>query len=187
MKNPDTLDTLIASKEQTDKAIAELANELREKLNRLEAVIGRPQAALGGDRLQTADGSRGATAPPASAVVSKLPSAVYYGIAVVVLVGVFLFGQYFGDDHSSTPDPVPMPIPAPAGLTMTQREAELVRQAIDLVREDVDGLQTTARVRDALWSHLPSRVRDTVMNEFGEPDMEFMRDALDILEGKLPK
>ena len=47
MQNPDTLDTLIASKEQTDKALAELANELREKLNRLEAVIGRQQTADG--------------------------------------------------------------------------------------------------------------------------------------------
>jgi len=70
---------------------------------------------------------------------------------------------------------------------MTEREVELVRQAIDLVRDDVDGLKTTARVLDALRSHLPSRVRETVMNEFGEPDMKFMRDALDILEGKLPK
>ena len=185
MKNPDTLDTLIASKEQTDKALAELADELREKLNRLEAVLGDSKGRDG--RLQTADGSRGTPAPLVSAAVSKLPSAVYCGVAVIALVGVFLLGQYIGGNYN--PDPVPMPvpspIPAPSGLAMTEREAELVRQAIDLVREDVDGLKTTARVLDALRSHLPLRVREAVMKELGEPDMEFMRDALDILEGKL--
>ena len=185
MKNPDPLDTLIANKEQTDKALAELADELREKLNRLEVVIGD-------GRLQTANSSRSAPAPLASATVSKLRSAVYCGIAVVALIGVFMLGQYFGDDHNSKPVPTPIPaplpspIPTPSGLEMTEREAELVRQAIDLVREDVDGLKTTARVLSALRSHLPSKVREAVIKEFGEPDMKFMRDALDILEGKLP-
>ena len=179
MKNPDTLDTLIASKEQTDNALAELADELREKLDRLEAVIGD-------GRPQTADCGSGATIPLASATVHRLLSAVF---CVVVLVSVFLLGQYIGGNNpvpAPTPTPVPSPVPVPSGLTMTEREAELVRQAIDLVREDADGLKTTAHVLNALRSHLPSRVREAVMKEFGEPGMEFMRDALDILEGKLP-
>ena len=67
MQNTNTLDTLLASKEQTDKDLADLADELREKLNRLEAVIGD-------DRRQTADCSRGAPAPLASAAVCYLPS-----------------------------------------------------------------------------------------------------------------
>jgi hypothetical protein len=74
----------------------------------------------------------------------------------------------------------------PSALVMTEAEARLTRQAIELVREDMESMRTTAHVLDALRSHLPSRVRDAVMNELGEPDMEFMRDALDILEGKLP-
>jgi len=43
MKDPVTIDSLLESKEQTDQALAELADELREKLARLEAVIRRPQ------------------------------------------------------------------------------------------------------------------------------------------------
>jgi len=44
-KDPATLDTLLENKEQTDKALAELADSYREKLRRLEAVIGRQQTA----------------------------------------------------------------------------------------------------------------------------------------------
>jgi len=70
---------------------------------------------------------------------------------------------------------------------MTEQEAKLVRQAIELVRDDVvyGALRTTASTLNALRGHLPSRVREAVMKEFGEPDIDFMRDALDILEGKI--
>ena len=45
MQDTSTLDLLLESKEQTDKALAELAASLREKLRKLEAVIGpSPQA-----------------------------------------------------------------------------------------------------------------------------------------------
>jgi hypothetical protein len=47
MKTTETLDSLLESKEQTDKALAELADALREKLRRLDAVIERPQTADG--------------------------------------------------------------------------------------------------------------------------------------------
>ena len=84
--------------------------------------------------------------------------------------------------------PTPFPSPSGSGLTMTQREAELTRNAIEMVREDVVSgrLRTTALTRQALSSMLPSNVRDTVLRELGTPNMDFMRDALDILEGKLP-
>ena len=84
--------------------------------------------------------------------------------------------------------PVPSPSPAPSGLLMTQQEAQLVRNAIELVRDDVvEGrLTSTALTLQALSSLLPSRVRDAVLKELGTPSMDFMRDALDILEGKLP-
>ena len=71
---------------------------------------------------------------------------------------------------------------------MTQQEAKLVRSAIELVRDDVIGgaLTSTTLTLQALSSLLPSRVRDAVLKELGTPSMDFMRDALDILEGKLP-
>ena len=175
----DEIEKLLATQRQTDEALAQKKESLRARLSLLEEA--------------TADGSRRKRCGSTSAAICGLQSAVYCGIAIVALVGVLLLGQYIGGNHNSKPvpsptpipAPVPSPIPEPSGLTMTEREAELVRQAIDLVREDVDGLQTTARVLSALRSHLPSRVREAVMKEFGEPDMEFMRDALDILEGKL--
>ena len=63
-----------------------------------------------------------------------------------------------------------------------------MRGAIDLVRADIDEgrLTDAATARQALYTHSPRGVRDAVMLEFGEPEMGFMRDALDILEGKLP-
>jgi len=71
---------------------------------------------------------------------------------------------------------------------MTQQEAKLVRSAIELVRDDVVGgtLTSTALTLQALSSMLPTSVRDAVLKELGTPDMNYMRDALDILEGKLP-
>ena len=79
------------------------------------------------------------------------------------------------------------PPPHPFGLQMTQEEARLARQAIELVREDVvsGSLPTTALTVQALSSLLPTTVRDAVLNELGTPDMDFMRDALDILEGRI--
>ena len=80
------------------------------------------------------------------------------------------------------------PAPPSSVLVMTETEARLTRQAIDLVREDVvEGkLTSTALTLQALSSMLPSSVRDTVLKELGTPDMDFIVDALDILEGKLP-
>ena len=43
MTNPNTLDSLLKSKEQTDNALAELADSLREKLHRLEAINPPPK------------------------------------------------------------------------------------------------------------------------------------------------
>jgi len=92
MKNPDTLDTLIASKEQTDKALAELADELCEKLNRLEAVIGD-------DRRQTADCSRGAPAPFASVI--SLASAAVYNLPSITALSSLSSSACFCSDNIS--------------------------------------------------------------------------------------
>jgi hypothetical protein len=70
---------------------------------------------------------------------------------------------------------------------MTQAEARLVREAIELVLDDVDArsLSDTETTLNALSSLLPSGVRDAVLAELGTPDMDFMRDALNILEGRI--
>jgi len=88
--------------------------------------------------------------------------------------------------------------PPPAGmLSMSPAEARLVRGAIDNLLgeldkytdyEDEDGNVVTAgaRAREAFSASLPSTVRDKVLEVLGTPDIAFFRDALDILEGKLP-
>ena len=76
----------------------------------------------------------------------------------------------------------------PSGnAVMTEAEARLTRQAIELVRNDVvsGSLQSTELTRETLSAHLPRAVRERVLQELGHPDMDFMRDALDVLEGKI--
>jgi len=75
--------------------------------------------------------------------------------------------------------------PSLSGLQMTDVEARLVKQAIALVRDDVveERITDTKIALQALSAHLPSKVRDAVMEALGTPDIDFMRDALDILEG----
>ena len=169
MQDTETLDSLLERKEQTDTALAELADSLREKLRRVEAAVGKRQAINGNSRQR------------------KVRTTV---TVIVVLIGTFWLGTYIGGKSSPVPEPIPapMPIPTPSILEMTQREADLVRGAIELVREDVveSRLTTTALTLDALSSLLPSGVRDAVLKELGTPNMDFMRDALDILDGKLP-
>ena len=70
-KDPSTLDSLLESKEQTDKALAELADTLREELRKLEAVVGSAPATP-----ETADGRRQFAADASGAVAPLLPSAV---------------------------------------------------------------------------------------------------------------
>jgi hypothetical protein len=89
-----------------------------------------------------------------------------------------------------TPDESAIPVPpSPSGLEMTQQEAGLVRNAVGLVRDDVmEGkLTTTTLTLQALSSILPTGVRDAVLKELGTPGMDSMREALDIIEGKLPR
>jgi len=50
-----------------------------------------------------------------------------------------------------------------------------------------DGKITDANQALAAFSaSLPATVRDKVLDVFGKPDIGYFRDALDILEGKLP-
>jgi hypothetical protein len=77
--------------------------------------------------------------------------------------------------------------PSSSALVMTETEARLTRAAIEEVREAVvvGRLRTTDLTLEALAAELPRSVRERVMRELGRPDMESMRDALDILDGKI--
>ena len=77
--------------------------------------------------------------------------------------------------------------PSSGNLVMTEPEARLTRQAIELVRSDVvnGSLRSTELTKEALSALLPRAVLERVLNELGSPDMDSMRDALDVLEGKI--
>ena len=75
------------------------------------------------------------------------------------------------------------PTPSLSELVMTEAEARLTRQAIELVREDViqGRLRSAELTIQALSAELPESVRERVLKALGKPDMDFMRDALDKL------
>jgi hypothetical protein len=102
---------------------------------------------------------------------------------VTVFVLQFLFILWY--KGLLVPDAI---LPQPSGsLVMSESEAKLTKQAIDMVRNDVvEGKITSAELAlKALSGELLERVRERVLKELGQPDIEFMRDALDILEGKI--
>ena len=105
-----------------------------------------------------------------------------YWVAIFVLQVVFI-AWYQG---ILTSDAI-VPTPPSSELVMTETEARLTRQAIELVREDVVSgkLRSTDLTKRALSAELPESVRNRVLKALGEPDMDFMRDALDILDGKI--
>ena len=120
---------------------------------------------------------------------------------VIFVLQVVVIAWYFGLSRPDTVRPVPdsvvvpiVPIPdTPAPpvvldeLVMSPVQARLTRQAIELIREDVlrGSISTTELAIQALYALLPSSVRQRVLQELGTPDIEYMRDALDILDGKI--
>ena len=189
-KDPDTLDSLIESKEQTDKALAELADSLRNKLERLETVLGKESGVKnGGLTPPSNDPTTAESSVDVSPSFIELRISKQFGtwfLRVVAFVVMFLF--IWGAMALLTSDRLPIPAPSPSRLVMTQQEADLVRGAIELVRDDVVGgtLSTTALTVQALSSMLPSSVRDAVLKELGTPSMDAMPGALDRLGEKLP-
>ena len=117
---------------------------------------------------------------------------VLYFVLIVYLLQVLIVGYRVSleirivirNPASSTIIAPPTPL---HGLVMTREEARLTRQAIELVREDVvqGKLQSAELTIRALSAELPEAVRERVLKELGTPDMGFMRDALDILDGKI--
>jgi hypothetical protein len=106
-----------------------------------------------------------------------------YWIGIFILLMLFIAWCKVACKHT----PVPVPLPAPNSLVMTAVEAKLTKQAIELVRTDViEGrIPSTDVALKALSAILPRAVKDRVMKELGNPDISFMRDALDILESKI--
>ena len=78
-------------------------------------------------------------------------------------------------------------VPSGDALVMTSEQAKLTRQAINLVQEELerDGYRTAELVKQALYAHLPTTVREDVMKALGNPELSYMRDALEVLEGKI--
>lgn len=105
---------------------------------------------------------------------------------VVIFILQVALIMYLQDLHTSRNSVVPTPTPAPA-MQLTAAEAKVVMGAIEVVRADVVAgrLKTTKRTIDALSSLIPEATRQEVLAEFGTPDMGGMRDALDILDGKV--
>ena len=99
---------------------------------------------------------------------------------VIFLLQVLFIAWYKG---MLTPDRV---FP-PDSLVMTATEAKLTKQAVGLVRNAVSTNEITSseNALDALSAELPKSVRERVMKALGYPDIGFMREALDILEGKI--
>ena len=102
---------------------------------------------------------------------------------VIFVLQVILIAWYQG---ILSPDAF-KPTPSSSELAMTATEARLTRQAIELVREDVVSgkLRSSDLTIRALSAELPESVRDRVLKALGKPDMDSMRDALDILGGKI--
>ena len=114
---------------------------------------------------------------------------LYYWLVLFVLQALFI-AWYQGllslDSKPAPPAPAP-PAPVSNDMVMSAIQARLTKQAIEIVREDVE--QATIRTSDlaiqALSALLPSSVRQRVLQELGTPGIEYMRDALDILDGKI--
>ena len=114
-------------------------------------------------------------------------SALRYLVRYLVLfVIAFIVVAYYQGIYTSTGFTV-LPVKPTVELAMSAEEARLTKQAIEMVRKDiVDGKHTdTNTALSALSGELPESVRTSVLQVLGKPDIDFMRDALDILEGKI--
>ncbi|MCL2622435.1 MAG: hypothetical protein FWD31_02115 [Planctomycetaceae bacterium] len=79
--------------------------------------------------------------------------------------------------------PPPGPTPKPTELVLTAKQAKLVREAIEQVRESLamGHFTETGQVLEALYGAMPKDCRDRVLQKLGFPEMGAMRDQLDIL------
>ena len=178
-----SLEQAIEAKKQNVEAIAHIREALAGRIDEMQQA------------LKAADGSLRTTAKEsdgkanASVVVCRLCSAISLRQWMMPVVIFFLLQVVFIAWYQGllTPDTIePNPLPS-SELAMTEAEARLTRQAIELVRDDVvwGRLHTTDLTIQALSAELPEAVRDRVLKALGKPDMDFMRDALDILDGKI--
>ena len=128
----------------------------------------------------------------------KANKAVICFWVAVLAIQFVLIVSWQRDWFAPSPVPPKPPIPAPPGpnppvpspvtsLVMNATEAKLTKQAIELVSNDIvnGSITTTELALKALYSLLPSGVREAVIKELGTPEFEFMVDALSILEGKI--
>ena len=177
-----SLEQAIEAKKQNVEAIAHIREALAGRIDEMQQA------------LKAADGSLRTTAKEsdgkanASVVVCRLCSAISLRQWMMPVVIFFLLQVVFIAWYQGflSPDAI-KPAPSSSELVMTATEARLTRQAIELVREDVawGRLHSTDLTLAALSAELPESVRDRVLKALGKPDMASMRDALDILDGKI--
>ena len=79
------------------------------------------------------------------------------------------------------------PLPLPVELVMTETEARLTRQAIELVQDDVEAerLRSADLTLRALSAELPKSVRELVLTALGTPDMDSMLEALEEIKRRI--
>ena len=79
-----------------------------------------------------------------------------------------------------------LPLP-PVELVMTETEARLTRQAIELVQDDVEAerLRSADLTLRALSAELPKRVQELVLQALGTPDMDSMLEALEEIKRRI--
>lgn len=171
-----SLEQAVEAKRQNDEAIANIRESLSGRIEEMQQEKTMVEKVMG-----VSDVPLPLPKPSWSFPLRK---EMIYWLAIFVLLQVLVIVWYQGFSNPDTVKPVP---PSSDDLVMMAVQAKLTKQAIELVREDVvqGRLRSTELTIQALSAELPEVVRERVLKSLGEPEMDFMRDALDILEGKL--
>jgi len=104
---------------------------------------------------------------------------------IVIILQILLIAWYQGLlDVRMIKPPTP---PAPSDFYLTKAQVPLVRSAISIIQKDIeDGYLTDIDLTlKGFASLLPSDCREMVLKELGTPEMEAMRDMLEVLDGKV--
>ena len=177
-----SLEQAIEAKKQNDETIAHIRESLAGRIEEMQ------QAKAMVDRITTVRTDGASTRPSWSFTVRlrNIREVVRQWIMPVVIILLLMFVFVAWYQGFLVPDAI-KPTPSSSELIMTATEARLTRQAIELVREDVvlGKLLCADLTIQALSAELPESVRERVLKALGKPDMDFMRDALDILDGKI--
>ena len=186
----DTIESLLASLQQAveeKKRIKDALSVHRDEMKKVIKMIDVIMAEQSHSRLKT--------------TVKRTLTVFVFAFLIAIIISAVASLFQHKEESIPTPAPIPnivVPVPdvvvpdvvvptPPDELTMTTQQAYLTRKAITVVRDDVvyGYIRTADLAIQALSALLPSSVRECVIQELGTPDIEYMRDALDILDGKI--